>query len=306
MRAVDGADLELRRGEIVALVGESGSGKTTLARALLRLIEPTAGEVLFRGRDLSTFSGRELRRQRRHFQMIFQDPFASLNPRHRVGRILAEPIIVHRLASRAELPQRVSELLSQVELPDSAAQRLPHEFSGGQRQRIGIARALATNPEIVIADEPVSALDISVRAQILNLLADLRNQLGLAMLFIGHDLALIERTADRIAVMYLGRIVEIGERGRLFSQPAHPYTTALLSAIPTLDPGQRRRRISLLGEPGNAAAPPPGCPFHPRCPIARDRCSWQRPPLAANSQQHPNHRVACHFPGELELEAPKR
>ncbi len=303
VRAVDGVDLEVRRGEVIALVGESGSGKTTLARVLLRLLEPTAGRVLFQGQDLATLGRRELRRQRRHFQMIFQDPLASLNPRHRIGRILAEPLRVHRLAQGGEVADRVAKLLAMVELPANAAGRLPHQFSGGQRQRIGIARALATQPKLVIADEPVSALDVSVRGQILNLLTTLRLELGLAILFIGHDLALIERIAGRVAVMYLGRVVEIGDRASLFAHPAHPYTAALLSAVPIPDPRQQRPQIPLLGEPGNAAAPPPGCPFHPRCPIARARCQQDPPPLEAHEPRQPSHRVACHFPGEVELDA---
>ena len=299
VRAVDGVDLNVASGELVGLIGESGSGKTTLGRALARLIEPTSGTVRFMGRDFLSLQGRALRSERRHLQMIFQDPYGSLNPRHRVGRILAEPIRAHRLGSPAEVAKKVASLLEQVELPPESVHRYPHEFSGGQRQRIGIARALATEPRLIVADEPVSALDISIRAQVLNLLARLRDDLGLALLFIGHDLALIERVADRVAVMYLGKIAEIADRSRLFSAPAHPYTVALLSAVPNPDPRHRSQRIELGGEPGNAADPPAGCPFHPRCPIARDRCSREVPALESKDSRYPEHRVACHFPSEL-------
>jgi oligopeptide/dipeptide ABC transporter ATP-binding protein len=235
---------------------------------------------------------------RRHFQMVFQDPFGSLNPRQRVGAILAEPMAAHRLCPPAERPARVAALLQTVGLPAEAIDRFPHEFSGGQRQRIAVARALATEPELLIADEPVSALDVSVRGQILNLLARLRADLGLAMLFIGHDLALIERIADRVGVMYLGRIVELAPRERLFAAPAHPYTVALLSAVPVPDPQRTAGRQRLAGEPGNAAAPPPGCPFHPRCPIARPRCAVDVPTLHAPDSYRSEHQVACHYPGE--------
>jgi oligopeptide/dipeptide ABC transporter ATP-binding protein len=264
----------------------------------LRLIEPTAGSVCFRGQELSRLDGRRLRRLRRHFQMVFQDPFGSLNPRQRVGAMLAEPMAVHRLCAPAERATRVRDLLQTVGLPAEAAERFPHEFSGGQRQRIAIARALATEPELLIADEPVSALDVFVRGQILNLLARLRADLGLAMLFIGHDLALIERIADRVAVMYLGRIVELAPRQRLFSAPAHPYTVALLSAVPVPDPQRRAGHQRLAGEPGNAAAPPSGCPFHPRCPIARPRCAVDVPVLHTPDRYRSEHQVACHYPGE--------
>lgn len=300
VRALDGVDLTIRRGECFALVGESGSGKTTLGRCLVRLIEPTAGEIFFEGEDLLALSGRALRQRRRRFQMIFQDPYGSLNPRMRVARILDEPLAVHDLVPRgAERRRRIAELLDLVGLPTDALDRFPHEFSGGQRQRIGIARALATEPELLIADEPVSALDVSVRAQIVNLLYDLQRDLGLTLLFIGHDLALVEQISDRVAVLYLGRMVEVGERRDIFEQPQHPYTVSLLSAVPVADPGQHRKRIVLLGDPPSPANPPGGCPFHPRCPIARPHCSVDVPQLVPDAT---GRAVACHYPGELPRE----
>ncbi|HSM13621.1 MAG TPA: ABC transporter ATP-binding protein [Thermoanaerobaculia bacterium] len=295
VRAVDGVDLDVDRGEIVALVGESGSGKTTLGRSIVRLIEPSAGSVRLDGVDLLRLSARELRRARRRFQMVFQDPWGSLNPRLRIGRALFEPLEVHGLAGRSERADRVARMLAEVGLPAEAAERYPHEFSGGQRQRIGIARALATDPELLIADEPVSALDVSVRAQVVNLLADLRERRGLAMLFISHDLALVERIAHRVAVLYLGRVVEEAPARALLERPLHPYSAALRSAVPVPEPGTGRRRILLAGEPPSPAAPPPGCPFHPRCPIARERCRSEAPAL---TEPEPGRRVACHFPGE--------
>jgi oligopeptide/dipeptide ABC transporter ATP-binding protein len=295
--AVDGVDLDVAAGETVALVGESGSGKTTLARAILRLVEPDSGSVRFRGEDLLALSAREMRRRRRHLQMVFQDPWGSLNPRLRIGDALFEPLLVHRLAPRSERRARVTALLEEVGLAASAAERFPHEFSGGQRQRIGIARALAARPELLIADEPVSALDVSVRAQIVNLLAELQRRHGLAMLFIAHDLALVEQVADRIAVLYLGRVVEEGPRASVLGAPLHPYTVALLSAVPVADPGRERQRIALIGEPPSPAAIPSGCRFHPRCPIARPRCRAEDPTLVERAS---GQRAACHFPGELE------
>lgn len=294
--AVDGVDLEVAAAETLALVGESGSGKTTLARAILRLIEPDAGSVRFRGEDLLALSGAELRRRRRHFQMVFQDPWGSLDPRMKIGDALFEPLWVHGLAPRSEQSARVSALLEEVGLPAAAAALYPHEFSGGQRQRIGIARALATRPELLIADEPVSALDVSVRAQVVNLLAELQRRHGLAMLFIAHDLPLVEQVADRIAVLYLGRIVETGPLAAVLGAPGHPYTSALLSAVPGVDPGLRRRRIALSGAVPSPAAIPPGCRFHPRCPIARPRCRTEDPALRVLA---PGRSAACHFPGEL-------
>ncbi len=298
VHAVDRVDLDLTAGESFGLVGESGSGKTTLARCIVRLIEPSAGTVEFRGENLLELSSEQLRRRRRHFQIIFQDPYGSLNPRMRIGRILAEPLEVHATVPAAERPQRVRELLGMVGLSDEAADRYPHEFSGGQRQRVGIARALATEPDLLIADEPVSALDVSVRAQIINLIAALQQRLGLTLLLIAHDLAVVEQIADRCGVLYLGRLAEVGPTRALFARPQHPYTVSLLSAVPVPEPARRAKRIVLPGEPPSPSAPPGGCPFHPRCPIARDRCATDEPPLVEVAA---GHRVACHFAGELKL-----
>ncbi len=295
VRAVVDVDLVLERGECHAVVGESGSGKTTLGRALLRLIEPTSGTVAFDGQDLTRLSAGALRRLRRRFQMIFQDPYGSLNPRMTVGRILSEPLEVHRIVPRARRAERVRQLLELVGLPRDAAERYPHEFSGGQRQRVGIARALAPEPDLIVADEPVSALDVSVRAQIVNLLARLQRKLDLTVLFIAHDLAVVEQIADRVSVMYLGRIVESAPTAELFSSPKHPYTVSLLSAIPVPDPRVERQRVVLLGEPPSAMDSPSGCAFHPRCPIARERCAVDAPDLESKEN---GSRVACHFPGE--------
>jgi oligopeptide transport system ATP-binding protein len=296
--AVDGVDLDLAPAETLALVGESGSGKTTLGRSILRLIEPTSGQVRLRGEDLLALPPRELRRRRRSIQMVFQDPYGSLNPRLRIGAAIAEPIEVHGLAPKRELAARARRLLDEVGLPPDAADRFPHEFSGGQRQRVGIARALATDPDVLVADEPVSALDVSVRAQVVNLLLELRERRGLAILFVAHDLALVGRIADRVAVMYLGRVVEEGATHELLGSPQHPYTVALISAIPVPDPDSGRRRIELEGEPPSPADIPSGCRFHPRCPIARDRCRVDDPPLVRLGG---GQKVACHFPGELTI-----
>ena len=312
VRALEEVDLAVGEGECFGLVGESGSGKSTLGRLLVRLLEPTSGRVLFRGQDLGELAGEDLRRRRRQFQMVFQDPFGSLNPRMRVGRMLAEPIEVHRLAPKREIAARVARLLEQVGLASDAGERYPHEFSGGQRQRIAIARALACQPDLIVADEPVSALDVSVRAQIVNLLAGLQSDLGLSMVFVAHDLAVVEHVADRVAVLYLGRIVEQAERSRLFASPQHPYTVGLLAAVPRPEPPSAvadRRAAPPPGEPPSPIAPPPGCPFHPRCAIARPRCSAERPLLAPVAE---GHWAACHFPGELpppvrlDLPAPDR
>lgn len=299
LKAVDGVSFDIDAGECFSLVGESGSGKTTLGRCIMRLIEPTEGEIRFQGDDLLALKGRELRRRRRHFQMVFQDPYGSLNPRMRIDRALAEPLIVHRIVEPQNRRQRLEELLDLVGLPQESLGRYPHEFSGGQRQRIGIARALATEPQFLVADEPVSGLDVSVRAQIINLLVDLQKRLGLSMLFIAHDLAVVEQIADRVGVMYLGRIVELGPRSGVFASPQHPYTASLLSAVPVPEPGRTRDRIILTGDSPSPLTPPSGCPFHPRCPIARSECATERPELQAVAV---GHQVACHFPGELGVE----
>ncbi len=299
LRAVDGVDLTVARGECLALVGESGSGKTTLGLCAMGLVRPTAGRVVFAGEELGALDPSDLRRLRRRFQMVFQDPDASLDPRMRVGAILAEPLEAHRLGTAADRRRRVDELLEAVELPAAVADRYPHQLSGGQRQRVGIGRALATGPELLIADEPVSALDVSVRAQVVNLLARLQERYRLALVVIAHDLAVVEQIADRVAVLYLGKVVEEGTREAIFASPLHPYTVSLLSAVPVAEPTRRRRRIVLGGEPPSPSKPPPGCPFHPRCPIARPRCALEAPPLVERS---PGHRAACFYPGELALE----
>ncbi len=290
VRAVDGVSFRIPRGKTLSLVGESGSGKTTTGRALLRLIEPTSGTVLFDGMDVTRLRRKELRGLRKRMQIIFQDPYGSLNPRMTVYSVLAEALRIHGAAPRAERRNRVFELLERVGLPPEAADRYPHEFSGGQRQRIGIARALAVSPDLIVADEPVSALDVSIQAQILNLLEDLQQQLGLTYLFIGHDLSVVRHISDTVAVMYLGRIVEIGPCEELFTRPVHPYTKALLSAVPVPDPNIRRKRLLLPGDIPNPINPPSGCPFHPRCPDARPACAQVATPLVEIA---PGHSVAC-------------
>ncbi|MGE5276005.1 MAG: ABC transporter ATP-binding protein [Acidobacteriota bacterium] len=300
VRAVDGVSLAIAPQATLALVGESGSGKSTTGRLLLRLEEPTAGQIRFDGEDWLALSGRALSRKRRDIQIVFQDPQSSLNPSMTTGDQIAEPLRVQRLARGRVLRERVAELLSEVGLPPAMARRFPSELSGGQRQRIAIARALATRPKFLVCDEPVSALDVSVAAQVVNLLADLRERSGLAVLFISHDLAVVSRVADRVAVMYCGRIVEEGPTPDLLREPLHPYTVALLSAVAPPDAsGRAPARLVLGGEVPSPASPPPGCAFHPRCPIARPRCREETPALAALG---PGRAAACFFPGELRTE----
>jgi len=293
VHAVDGVSFDLAAGETLGIVGESGCGKSTLGRLVLRLIEPTAGTIRFAGEDLLALDGTALRHKRRDMQLIFQDPFGSLNPRLRVGAIVGEGLEVHGLARGAELRARVVELLERVGIRANAYDRYPHEFSGGQRQRIGIARALAVEPRLIVADEPVSALDVSIQAQIVNLLQDLQDELGIAYLFIAHDLRVVEHISRRVAIMYLGRIVEQADSQTLYANPRHPYTRVLLSAVPELDPGARRERLPLRGEVPSPINPPAGCRFHPRCAFAEPRCRTHEPVLEGRAE----HQVACHvFP----------
>jgi peptide/nickel transport system ATP-binding protein len=291
--AVDGVSFSINRGETLSLVGESGCGKSTVGRTVLRLIEPTSGQVLLDGQRIDDLSPSRLRPLRRRMQVVFQDPFSSLNPRLKVKDILAEPITNFGLASSsADVEKRVGDLLDKVRLPRDAMNRFPHEFSGGQRQRIGIARALAPGADLIICDEAVSALDVSVKAQIVNLLSDLQDELGLSLLFISHDLAIVEHITHRVAVMYLGKIVEVAEKRTLFAAPKHPYTEALLSAVPLPDPTAKRERVILTGDVPSPIRPPPGCRFHTRCPLAFDRCRVEEPPLKAIA---PGHLSACHL-----------
>jgi oligopeptide/dipeptide ABC transporter ATP-binding protein len=302
VRAVDGVSFSIRRGETLALVGESGCGKTTVSRCILRALAPSDGAIRFtvEGKtiDVARLSKREIRPLRRHMQMVFQDPYSSLNPRMMVADIIGEPLLVNGMRSAAERRRRVAELLEMVQMPPQTMHRFPHAFSGGQRQRLGIARALALNPSLIVADEPVSALDVSVQAQILNLLLDLQDKLGLTYLFVAHDLSVVKHVSDRVAVMYVGKIVEIAETKALFASPRHPYTEALLSAVPKPDPRTRAERIILEGNVADAAHPPPGCAFHPRCRYATERCKAELPAL---TEVEPKRFVACHRAKELVL-----
>jgi oligopeptide/dipeptide ABC transporter ATP-binding protein len=303
VRAVDDVSFSIRRGETLSLVGESGCGKTTTSRCILRALNPTSGEINFHSNNnqvlnVAKLSKRELRPLRRQMQMIFQDPYSSLNPRMTIFEIIGEPLLVSGMSNVEQRRERVKNLLELVQLPQQYLNRYPHAFSGGQRQRIGIARALALNPALIVADEPVSALDVSVQAQIVNLLLDLQNELGLSYLFVAHDLSVVKHVSDRVAVMYVGKIVEVAPTTELFHQPRHPYTEALLSAVPKPDPRLRSQRIILEGDVADPAHPPTGCYFHPRCRYAIERCKTESPQLVEIS---PNHHVSCHRAAEITL-----
>jgi oligopeptide/dipeptide ABC transporter ATP-binding protein len=294
VHAVDDVSLAVKPGETLGLVGESGCGKSTLGRTLLRLYEPTSGQINFQGEDILKLSTSEMRKRRRDMQIIFQDPFSSLNPRMNVGSILAEPFHIHKLGTKSEIQKKIPELLDIVGLSSEAADRYPHEFSGGQRQRIGIARAIALNPKLIVADEPVSALDVSIQSQILNLLVDLRGKMGLSYIFIAHDLAVIEHISDSVAVMYLGKIVEYTDGDQLYAKPTHPYTRALIAAIPEPDVNIKKEKVVLKGDVPSPINPPSGCHFHPRCPIATSHCKTEPPKLRNLGTDQKPHMVSCH------------
>jgi len=302
VKAVDDVSFSVKRGETLALVGESGCGKTTVSRCIMRALDPSAGEINFsldgQTTDLATLDGKGLKPFRRHLQMVFQDPFSSLNPRMMVGDLIGEPLLINGMSDPAERRKRVRELLDVVQLPVEYMNRFPHAFSGGQRQRIGIARALSTNPRLVVADEPVSALDVSVQAQVLNLLLELQKRLGLTFLFVAHDLSVVRHISDRVAVMYVGQLVELAPTKTLFSRPRHPYTSALMRAVPVPDPRIPVGEVTLKGEVPSPANPPSGCYFHPRCRFATERCKVEAPALREPS---PGHFVRCHFADQLDL-----
>ncbi|MCM2533697.1 dipeptide ABC transporter ATP-binding protein [Neobacillus pocheonensis] len=292
VKAVDNLSFKIKRGTTFGLVGESGCGKSTAGRTILRLLKPTDGKIIFDGKDITNLTGKSLREIRKDLQMVFQDPYASLNPMQMVGDIVAEPIYNYKKKSQAELKKEVRDLLEKVGLPKDAYYKYAHEFSGGQRQRIGIARSLALRPKLIIADEPVSALDVSVQSQVLNLLKDLQEEFDLTFLFIAHDLSVVKHMSDRIGVMYLGNMVEISEKTSLYAAPLHPYTKALISAIPSSDPRKKKVRTILKGDVPSPVNPPSGCPFHPRCPMAKEECSKYKPVL---KEVKPSHQVACHL-----------
>jgi oligopeptide/dipeptide ABC transporter ATP-binding protein len=298
VRAVDGVNFEVYSGETLGIVGESGCGKSTTGRSILRLLEPTAGEVLFEGKDLAKLSKEDMRRMRKDVQIVFQDPYASLNPRKTIRQILMEPLNVHEIGTKSERVKTIEEMIQIVGLKKEHLDRYPHDFSGGQRQRIGIARALVVKPKLIIADEAVSALDVSIQSQVLNLLKDLKKEFNLTLIFISHDLSVIKHICDRVAVMYLGRIVEIADKQKLFQNPGHPYTKALLSALPVASPRAKRERIILKGDLPSPANPPSGCTFHPRCPLANDMCKSAAPSLV---EMEPGQQVSCHLVKEHAL-----